>query len=174
MHSFQDAFRDNFVIQWHPESLHAMKISFTRPRVYLIDFEVAIQFPAEGPETERVAIGLPLGGSFTEPEGYARRHAPEFSSGFAYSPFKLDVWQLGISFSNFKVRHSFHIFTLIIFYDSLEFQSTIPAIDEVLVGMTNIDPAHRLDAKEALHRLGTVICSTTPESLLIEPVVIEI
>ena len=104
---FQDAFRDNFVIQWYPESLHAMKTSFTRPRVYLIDFEIAIQFPAECPEIERVSIGLPLGGSFTVPEKYARPHAPEFASGKAYCPFKLDVWQLGISFSDFKVRHIF-------------------------------------------------------------------
>ena len=89
-----------------------MKISFTRPRVYLIDFEVAIQFPAECPDSECVSMGLPLGGSFdfAHPEKYARRHAPEFASGMAYSPFKLDVWQLGISFSDFKVRHSFHIF----------------------------------------------------------------
>ena len=90
-----------------------MKISFTRPRVYLIDFEVAIQFPAECPETERVSVGFPSGGSFafsTEPEKYyGRRHAPEFASGIAYSPFKLDVWQLGISFSDFKVRHSFYL-----------------------------------------------------------------
>ena len=106
----QDAFRDNFVIQWHPESLRTMKISFTRPRVYLIDFEVAIQFPSECPETERLSMGLPLGGSFTNPEKYARPHAPECAPGMAYSPFKLDVWQLGISFTDFKVRHSFHIF----------------------------------------------------------------
>ena len=83
------------------------------PIFYLIDFEVAIQFPPECPESERVSIGFPLGGSFTEPEHYARRHAPEFASGVAYSPFKLDVWQLGISFSDFKVRHSFHVFTVI-------------------------------------------------------------
>ena len=57
---------------------------------------------------------------------------------------------------------------------SLAFQSTIPAIDDVLVGMTNNDPVHRLDAKEALDRLGTVICSMTPASLLIEPVVFKI
>jgi hypothetical protein len=96
--------------------LYTTKISFTRPRVYLIDFEVAIQFPAECPEYERVSTGLPLGGSFSgEPENYARRHAPEFASGIPYSPFKLDVWQLGISFSDFKVRHSqaFHIFTVV-------------------------------------------------------------
>ena len=82
-----------------------MKISFTRPRVYLIDFEVAIQFPADCPDSERVSIGLPLGGSFPEPEYYARPHAPEFASGIAYNPFKLDVWQLGNSFSDFKVQH---------------------------------------------------------------------
>lgn len=57
---------------------------------------------------------------------------------------------------------------------SLAFQSTIPAIDEVLVDMINIDPVHRLDASWALDRLGTVICSMTPASLLIEPVVFKI
>ena len=147
-----------------------MKISFSRPRVYLIDFEVAIQFPAQCPESERVSMGFPLGGSFTELEDYARRHAPEFASGIAYSPFKLDVWQLGISFSDFKVRHSSVLFRCLM---PLASQSTIPAIDEVLAGMTNIDPVHRLDAKEALDRLGMVICSMTPESLLIKPVVIK-
>ena len=40
------------------------------------------------------------------------------------------------------------------------------------MGMTNIDPVHRLDAKEALDRLGTAICSMTPETFLIKPVVI--
>ena len=38
--------------------------------------------------------------------------------------------------------------------------------------MTSINPVHRLDAKEALDRLEKVICSMTPESLLIEPVII--
>jgi serine/threonine protein kinase len=155
-----------------------MKFSFTRPRVYLIDFEVAIQFPTECPESERVSTGLPLGGSFTaEPEQYARRHAPEFASGIPYSPFKLDVWQLGISFSDFKVKRSnfpYRYSVIFLLNASLAFQSTIPAIDEVLVGMTNIDPVHRLDAKEALGRLGMVICSMTPESLLIKPVIIKL
>ena len=65
-------------------------------------------------------------------------------------------------------------FSVILLNALLDFQSTIPAIDEVLVDMTNIDPVHRLDAKEALDRLGMVICSVTPESLLIEPVVFKI
>ena len=39
--------------------------------------------------------------------------------------------------------------------------------------MTNIDPVHRLGAKEAMDKLGSVICSMTPETLLIEPVVMK-
>jgi hypothetical protein len=46
-------------------------------------------------------------------------------------------------------------------------QSTIPSIDEVMVSMTDIDPVHRLDAKEAKDRLGTIFYSMAPESLLI-------
>ena len=47
-------------------------------------------------------------------------------------------------------------------------QSTIPKIDEFVVSMTDIDPVHRLDAKEAKERHGTMIFySMAPESLLI-------
>ena len=74
-----------------------MKVSISRPRVYLIDFETAIQFPAGCPLTECVSVGFPVA------EKYARPHAPELGSGKAYSPFKLDVWQLGYSLSEFKV-----------------------------------------------------------------------
>ena len=35
--------------------------------------------------------------------------------------------------------------------------------------MTDIDPVHRLDAKEAKDRLGTIVNSMAPESLLIKP-----
>ena len=101
----QDAFHDNFVIQWHPESLRTMKVSVSRPRVYLIDFETAVQFPAGCPSIERVSVGFPV--NVTE-EQYARPHAPEFASGKAYSPFKLDVWQLGKSLCDFKVRDNCH------------------------------------------------------------------
>ena len=55
---FQDAFRDNFFLfsngtEHDKDFLHA-------PSGLSIDFEVAIQFPAECPETERVLIGLDL------------------------------------------------------------------------------------------------------------------
>ena len=36
--------------------------------------------------------------------------------------------------------------------------------------MVDIDPAHRLDAKEAKDRLGTIVCSMAPELLLIRPI----
>ena len=48
-------------------------------------------------------------------------------------------------------------------------QSTIPAVDEVLVSMTDIDHLNRLDVKEAKDRLGTILYSMAPDSLLIMP-----
>ena len=35
--------------------------------------------------------------------------------------------------------------------------------------MTDIDPVHRLDAKEAKDRLGAIVYSMAPESLHIKP-----
>ena len=48
-------------------------------------------------------------------------------------------------------------------------QSTIPRVDEIIVAMNDIDPVHRLDAKEAKDRLGTIVNSMAPQSLLIKP-----
>ncbi|KAJ6600773.1 hypothetical protein B0H10DRAFT_693677 [Mycena sp. CBHHK59/15] len=65
----RDAFHDNLVVQWHPESCRSMTIPVSRPRVYLIDFEVAVQYPSDRPAT---SIGYPVGGSFLQPEMYSR------------------------------------------------------------------------------------------------------
>lgn len=70
-----------------------MTISASHPRLYFIDFELAIQFPPECPLDQCVTTGYPLGGSFTELETYGRPQAPEFAPGKAPSPFSLDVWQ---------------------------------------------------------------------------------
>ena len=109
-----------------------------------------------------------------EPENYARPLALEFASGIAYSLFKLGVWQLGNSYSDFEIRPSFYtlapLFSCLMPYSLFRAH---PVIDEVLVGMTDFDPVHRLDAKEALDRLGTVIYSMAPESLLTEPVILK-
>ena len=39
--------------------------------------------------------------------------------------------------------------------------------------MVDIDPVHRLDAKEAKDRLGTIVHSMAPKSLLIKPDIAE-
>ncbi|KDR79362.1 hypothetical protein GALMADRAFT_154278 [Galerina marginata CBS 339.88] len=149
----RDAFCDNFLVQWHPESLSTMTISPSRPRVYLIDFEVAIEYPPESSKDECVCTGLPLGGSFLEAEMYSRPVAPECAPGQPYSPFKLDVWQLATSLSNVTTR--------------------IPAVDQVLVDMRHSNPLHRLDAQAALDELQKIVHSMPPISLLIEPQIIE-
>ena len=67
----------------------------------MIDFELAIWFPADSPQGDRVCVGRPSGGTFP---GASERPMPqEVLSGKRYDPFKLDVWQLGESFSDFKV-----------------------------------------------------------------------
>jgi len=85
--------------------MRTMQVPASRPRVYLIDFEVAVEFSPECPAAEHLSTGYPLGGSFMQPEMYARPLAPELTAGQPYSPFKLDIWQLGCSFANFKVYH---------------------------------------------------------------------
>ncbi|KAG5353004.1 hypothetical protein C0989_011152 [Termitomyces sp. Mn162] len=74
---------------------------------------------------------------------------PEVESGRPYDPFKLDVWQLASSLHEFK--------------------SKIPAIDETLAAMTDDYPVCRLDARQALDRLGHIVASMLPESLLFQP-----
>jgi len=69
-------------------------ISPSHPRVYFIDFEVAIEFAPECPLDEQVCTGLPIATGFAA-ESYAHRHVPELASGRPYNPFKLDIWQLG-------------------------------------------------------------------------------
>lgn len=91
------------MIQWFPESLAAKAVSVSRPRVYLIDFEVAVEFPHDCPADQRVCVGIPLDGSLTEPEKYTRQCPPELEFDKPYDPFKLDVWQLGASFTDFSV-----------------------------------------------------------------------
>ncbi|KAF9456179.1 hypothetical protein BDZ94DRAFT_1327147 [Collybia nuda] len=81
---------------------------------------------------------------------YARPLAPEFDSGKPYDPFKLDILQLGKSFSDIK--------------------STISSIDEVVEAMTCTDSEIRLCANEALEKLQNVINSIAPRTLLVEPV----
>ena len=77
-----------------------MTIPSRRPRVWLIDFETAIEFPEDCPWEECLVTGPPTGGSVTSNE----RDCPaEVLSGKPYDPFKLDVWQFGYSIRSYKV-----------------------------------------------------------------------
>ncbi|KAA1475847.1 hypothetical protein DENSPDRAFT_449769 [Dentipellis sp. KUC8613] len=143
----RDAFCDNFLVQWHPESLRTMEVSVSKPRVFLIDFEVATSFEANCPQNERLCMGCPTGSSLVESETYARQRIPEMDSNELYDPFKLDVWQLSVGFDNLK--------------------STIEPIDSVFEVMRSMDPTMRLDANEALARLTSIIHNMPPVSLLI-------
>nr|VWP02319.1 Serine/threonine-protein kinase SMU1 (EC [Ganoderma boninense] len=168
----RDAFKDNFVIQWVPESLRIDYDSpSSRPRVYMIDFELAIRFPLDSPKEARVCIGRPSGGSLPGPSG--RPMPPEVLSGEPYDPFKLDVWQLGNSISDFKVvvpsvdsLTSVSLSTYVLF---LVLQSTIPDIDKVLVSMVDPDPTTRPTAYEAMKALLDAVGAIPPVALIIEP-----
>ncbi len=98
----QDAFKDNFLVQFWPESLASNRIAITRPRVYLNDFETAVYFPPDVPSEKRLCVGLPSGDSFPL-ERYSRPKPAELLSDKPYDPFTLDVWQLAISFVDLTV-----------------------------------------------------------------------
>lgn len=91
----QDAFKSNFMVEWLPESIHSQDVQASRPRVYIIDFELAIEFPGGCPPSERQCAGLPAG---VNEKTYVRATPPEVASGRPYDPFKVDVWQFGDEF----------------------------------------------------------------------------
>ncbi|TRM63892.1 hypothetical protein BD626DRAFT_568504 [Schizophyllum amplum] len=147
----RDAFKHNFLVQWFPESLKTGVVPVSAPRVFLIDLETAIEFPADCPPSERTCTGLPNISSLAgDPDVYAPPRIPEMATGEPYDPFKLDVWQLATSFE--------------------DFDSTMPPVQEMLRCAASLHPAERLTADEALSRLRTFLEGTPPKSLLIPPV----
>ena len=94
----QDLFLDNFLLDWHPESIHSRKR--TRPRVYIIDFETAVDFPLDSDPADRLVSGFPC----QEAGTYARPLAPELGAKGLYCPFKLDIWQFGTGLEHMKVN----------------------------------------------------------------------
>ena len=81
---------DNFLVEWSPESM--LGRNWTRPRVYLIDFETAVHFSDDVDPSQRLVSGLPFPDNM-----YGRARAPEFmvSESHKYCPFRLDMWQFG-------------------------------------------------------------------------------
>jgi len=47
------------------------------------------------------------------------------------------------------------------------------AIDDILVDLANENPVFRMDANEALERLGNMVHTMAPESFLIKPKIVE-
>lgn len=106
----QDAFKDNFLVQWQPETMETRFWPVTRPRVYLHDFETAIRFPPHMAAEDCVCVGVPIDPSLAH--RYRRPAPPEMHTGKPYDPYKLDVWQLSTSFADFTVRALFSFFLL--------------------------------------------------------------
>ncbi|KAH9848843.1 kinase-like domain-containing protein, partial [Lenzites betulinus] len=147
----RDAFKDNFLIQWFPESLSPNQLTISRPRVYLNDFETAAYF-VRTPKEQQTCVGLPLAPSFALPERYFRPIPKEVSCGEPYDPYKLDVWQFGTSMDEIK--------------------TTIPEVDDLLHSMTEEDPQKRPGAFSVLKSLAEVVRSSPPERFAIAPIVI--
>ncbi|PBK71911.1 hypothetical protein ARMSODRAFT_794958 [Armillaria solidipes] len=142
----RDAFISNFLVQWYPESIRAGHQSVSRPRVYLIDFETAQEYPPDQPRM----TGYPLCSSFPDIATYSRPRAPEMLTPEKhYCPFKLDIWQFGSSLENF--------------------QSTFTEVDTILAELVCEDPVSRLSASEALNKLVSTVHAIPPVSLLILP-----
>ncbi|KAI0636467.1 hypothetical protein C8Q77DRAFT_1070893 [Trametes polyzona] len=145
----RDAFKDNFLVQWHPESLRVGAYPISRPRVYLNDFETAVRFAPDTPEEQRICVGLPLGPSFPYPERYRRPIPPEVDSQKPYNPFQLDVWQFSTSFQDFK--------------------SQIPEVDAVMDILRDPEASLRPSAGEAASHIAWTVSSILPQALHYPP-----
>ncbi|KAH9474569.1 hypothetical protein JR316_0013031 [Psilocybe cubensis] len=85
----RDLYLPNFMVEWMPESL-TQRTTVARPRVYMIDFETAVEFPADSLESDRMCTSF-----HRDLDQFGRYIAPELRTKEPYCPFKLDMWQLG-------------------------------------------------------------------------------
>ncbi|KAF9560902.1 hypothetical protein CPC08DRAFT_818002 [Agrocybe pediades] len=81
---------------------------------------------------------------------HGRIPAPECETGELYSPFKMDIWQLGSALNHFRTRK-------------------FPAIDAILEGMIEPDWKVRKGSTDTLNALRDVVYAIPPQSLLIDP-----
>ncbi|PPQ76881.1 hypothetical protein CVT26_001440 [Gymnopilus dilepis] len=138
----RDMFLDNLVVEWIPASM-IERSTVTRPRVYIIDFESAVDFPEDSTDRQRVCSGVPI----PPRQDYGRAIPSELTNDDPYCPFKLDVWQFGS-----KVRYMFY-------------PTGLPVVDRLLLDLTAPSPADRPTAREALLRLDDFLRATVPSSL---------
>ncbi|KAF8904198.1 kinase-like domain-containing protein [Mucidula mucida] len=142
----RDAFIQNYLVQWLPQSLRRGKPSTTKPRVYLIDLEFSIQFSADCPEDQCKVVGPPV-----DSPHYVVPVPPEGQDGEPYCPFKADVWQLG--------------------YYLQQLSSNIEEIDAVIREMVNPDPVARMSCEDLLNKFRDVVYNVPPEQLHVAPTI---
>ena len=74
-----------------------MRVPVSRPRVFMNDLELAMEFPSDGAgDSEALVTGPPT-------SGFSRAQPPEMISGKPFDPFKADIWQLFRSYIDLKV-----------------------------------------------------------------------
>ncbi|KAK7019254.1 hypothetical protein R3P38DRAFT_2975644 [Favolaschia claudopus] len=143
----QDLFIDNFMCEYLPRSLadrHSMP-----PRVFLIDFEAAVDFPPESRPEDRLVSSHFFGDEFT------RARAPELrEKDTPYNPFALDIWQLGYKMSMFSTK--------------------IEAVDSIVQEMIRDEPKSRPTAKDIFDRVMKIQRSIPPDQLDYKPIDFEL
>ncbi|KAH9480119.1 hypothetical protein JR316_0006716 [Psilocybe cubensis] len=136
----QDLFLNNFMVEWVPESL-AERTSVTRPRVYIIDLETAVEFPEHSKVSERLCSKF-----HRSLDDYGRYVAPELKTLQPYCPFRLDMWQLGMNLN-------------------MAVETDLKEIDEIWLGLCAHAPEERLTADEALKALDEYLRRTPSTAL---------
>ncbi|KAJ3783396.1 hypothetical protein GGU10DRAFT_360987 [Lentinula aff. detonsa] len=131
-----DAFFNNFLVEWQPDSLKRGAISVAHPRVWLIDFENAMSFPEDTPYGE-CKCTTP---DFLKRDNYGRPYDAAFMGDLSFNAFTLDLWQF--------------------MYYAQYLEIDIPTLNEVLRNLQN-----QSTAESALRLLHDTLCTFTPSQL---------
>jgi len=136
--------------------------SWMRPRVYLIDFETAVEFSPETLPANRLSSELPV------PAHEYRRKRPDelIHEPLLYCPFRLDIWQFGYDLVNgFSVRCWSH-FSDVCWLYLLEIKTTgIPELDTLWPRLMARNPQDRPSPQTVLDELGAFVRRTPPDLL---------
>lgn len=128
----------------------------TRPRVYVIDFETAIDFPEDSLESERLCADFPFA-----LDQYGRHVAPEIEAMpmQPYCPFRLDMWQLGKDLhEEFQVRLSHNFLQCMAI--TCARQTGLDEIDQLWLSLCAPVPRDRSTADGALQALDAYLRRT--------------
>ncbi|KAF8894268.1 hypothetical protein CPB85DRAFT_1377774 [Mucidula mucida] len=141
----RDAFVHNFLLQWLPESLIHGRPSVTRPRVYMIDLECALELGPDCEEADYMVFSPPI-----KDRPYTMPTPPE-ATDIMYNSLKGDMWQFGWSLRHFSSQHS--------------------SIDDILREMASDDPSRRPSSHDAHERLWTELGEIPPNRLHTRPLI---